>query len=229
MTVVISDVPIEVSRKDIKQLHLYVKPPDGAVFISAPQNISDGAIELFARTKIGWIRRQREKFQAQPRQSPRENVSGESVWLFGRQYFLRIEHRPGKGSVRIQGSNVILSVRDGASLEYRSKVITEWHREMLKNEAARLLPKVEQYTGIKCSEWCIKDMRTKWGTCSVNARRIWLNLKLSRVPLRCLEYVILHELVHLRDRTHGKVFTALMDRHMPYWREARAELNAQVL
>lgn len=229
MAMMIDDLTIEVQKKDIKNLHLYVKPPDGAVTISAPKSMGDKAIELFARTKLSWIRRQREKFQSAPRLAKREYVSGETLYLWGKQYFLSVEHTKGMQSIKLTGNRAILTVREGHPASHREAFVNEWYRKELRSEIERLLPKMERISGIRCNEFRIKNMTTRWGTCNTKIGRIWLNLQLAKYDTACLEYVILHELVHLKERDHGSRFTAMLDELMPYWRDIRARLNQQPL
>jgi len=209
-------------------MHLYVKPPNGKVMVSAPLNMKDETIERFVRTKISWIKKQRSKFDEQPRQSKREYVSGETFYLWGKQYYLQTEY--GKtNSLSLSGEKAILTVRKTSTAEQRENYIREWYRELLKAEITRLLPKWEKITGLKCSGWQTKYMTTRWGTCNAKTLKIWLNLQLAKKTPECLEYVILHELVHLVEKTHNDRFISLMDKYMPMWREIKTTLNTQML
>lgn len=228
MTITIGDITIEVHKKEIKNMHLYVKPPLGSVSISAPAKMSNKAIELFARTKIAWIKKQIQSFQSQRRQTLREYVSGETLYLWGKQYFLTVEHGTRR-SMRLSGNKAILTVPDGYPVEKRTAFVNDWYRESLKAEVERVLPKLEKLSGLKCKEWRIKNMTTCWGTCNIKAARIWLNLQLAKYESDCLEYVILHELTHLKERSHGDGFTAFLDKLMPSWRSVRERLNHQPL
>jgi len=225
---VISDIPIEVNKKNIKNMHLYVKPPNGKVSVSAPVNMSDEAIERFVRTKFNWVRKQIAKFDDQPRQSERQYVSGETFFVWGKQYYLQVEHGT-KNSLSLLRNRAILTVRKESTLEQRENFVREWYREQLKAEIARILPKWQDITGLTPSGWQTKYMTTRWGTCNPKTGKIWLNLQLAKKTTDCLEYVILHELCHLVEKNHNERFIAMMDKYMPLWREVKAALNAQTL
>lgn len=225
MNVLISDIQIEIIKKDIKNMHLSVLPPDGKVRVSAPNNLSDESIIMFVKTKLGWIKKQQEKFELQPRQSERGYVSGETLYVWGHQYFLQVEHNQKKNSLVLEGNKAILSVRKESTAKQREKFVNEWYRSLLKTEVEKYLPKWEALTGLYCDGWQSKYMTTKWGTCNTSTRKIWLNLQLAKKPIECLEYVILHELAHLKVKNHGPDFVAILDLHMPYWRECKKMLN----
>jgi predicted metal-dependent hydrolase len=223
-----SGIPIEVCKKDIKNMHLYVKPPNGRVTVSAPLSMSDEALERFVRTKTSWIRKQIAKFDKQPRQSEREYVSGETLYVWGKQYYLQTEYG-NKNSLVLSGDKAVLIVRKESSAEQRGNYIREWYRYLLKAEIVRLLPKWGKTTGLKAVSWQTKYMTTRWGTCSMKTGKIWLNLQLAKKTPECLEYVILHELIHLVEKNHNERFVSLMDKYMPMWREIKATLNGQAL
>lgn len=229
MQIMISDIPVMVYKKRIKNMHLYVKPPNGKVTVSAPLNISDDAIERFVRTKSSWVKTQVKKFDTQPRQSEREYISGETLYVWGKQYFLLLEHGTGKNSLVLSGDRAILTVREGIAARQRDNFVHEWYRSLLKQEIARLLPKWEERTGLKCDSWQTKYMTSRWGTCNIQKRKIWLNLQLAKKTPECLEYVILHELLHFVEKHHNDTFISLMDKYMPYWRETKRALNSQIL
>ena len=225
MRLVVSGIPIEVQKKNIKNMHLQVKPPDGHVVISAPSSMDDKAIEVYARTNLSWIKKQIEKFQQQPRSAKRQYVSGETMYIWGKQYFLSFVSDSKKNSFEIQGDKVILSMRENSTVRQRENYVREQYRRILKAEIERLLPKWEKITGLHCDSWQTKYMVTRWGTCNTDKKKLWFNLQLAQKPLECLEYVILHELIHLRERTHNATFIAYMDLYMKNWRAIRKELN----
>lgn len=229
MQIVISNIPVEVIRKNIKNMHLSVLPPDGRVRVSAPTQLTDEAITMFVRTKLGWIKKQQEKFQQQPRQSERQYVSGETLYVWGKQYFLQVEYSYKGNAFTLSGDTAILTVRKESSPKQRESFVNEWYRNRLKQEVAKYLPKWEKTTGLYCSSWQSKYMTTKWGTCNPTSKKIWLNLQLAKKPIECLEYVILHELAHLKVHNHGPEFTAILDQYMPYWREHKRRLNDSTL
>lgn len=229
MQIVIFNIPVEVIRKNIKNLHLSVLPPDGRVRVSAPTQLTDEAITMFVRTKLGWIKKQQEKFQQQPRQSERQYVSGETLYVWGKQYFLQVEYSYKGNALTLSGDKAILTVRKESSPKQRGSFVNEWYRSLLKQEVAKYLPKWEKTTGLYCSSWQSKYMTTKWGTCNPTSKKIWLNIQLAKKPIECLEYVILHELAHLKVHNHGPEFTAILDQYMPYWRDHRCRLNDSTL
>lgn len=229
MQIVVSNISVEVIRKNIKNMHLAVLPPDGRVRVSAPTQLTDEAITMFVRTKLGWIKKQQEKFQQQPRQSERQYVSGETLYVWGKQYFLQVEYSYKGNALILSGDKAILTVRKESSPKQRGSFVNEWYRSLLKQEAAKYLPKWEKTTGLYCSSWQSKYMTTKWGTCNPTSKKIWLNIQLAKKPIECLEYVILHELAHLKVHNHGPEFTAILDQYMPYWRDHRRRLNDSTL
>lgn len=225
MQIVVSGIRIEVQKKNIKNLHLVVSPPDGIVRVSAPMHLSEESITMFVRTKLGWIKKQQMKFAMQPRQSKREFVSGETLYVWGKQFFLRVEYSYKGNALVLNGNQAILTVRKESTAKQREAFVNEWYRTLLKEKIEIYLPKWENITGLHCDSWQTKCMTTRWGTCNTNTRKIWLNLQLAKKPIECLEYVILHELGHLKVRSHNEDFVAFMDQYMPYWRETKKLLN----
>ena len=225
MQIEISGITIDIQKKNIKNMHLAVLPPDGKVRVSAPMHLSDESIAMFVRTKLGWIKKQQEKFALQPRQSEREFISGETLYVFGKQYFLRVMYSYKGNSLVLNGNEAILTVRKESTARLREAFVNEWYRDLLKEKISIYLPKWEQITGLYCDSWQTKYMTTRWGTCNTNTRKIWFNLQLAKKPIECLEYVILHELAHLKVKNHGKDFIAILDMYMPYWRETKKLLN----
>ena len=225
MRIVISGIPIDVQKKNIKNMHLQVKPPDGHVVISAPLAVDDKAIEAYARTQLGFIKKSIAQFQDQPRASKRQYVSGETMYIWGKQYFLVFTPDNQKNSFEIQNQNIVLSMNTKSTVKQRDAYVKEEYRKILKEEIEKCLPKWEAQTGLKCDSWQTKYMITKWGACSTDKKKLWFNLQLVQKPHACLDYVILHELTHLLTRKHDVTFIAHMDKYMPNWREVRKELN----
>ena len=222
----VGGIAVEVERKDIKNLHLGVYPPLGRVRVAAPLLVNDDAVRLAVVDKLGWIKRQRAAFQDQPRQSHREIVSGESHYFLGRRYRLRVQEHDGPAGISLRGASTLeLRVRPGATADQREGVLAKWYRQQLRATAAPMLDAWQAKLGVHARAWGIKKMKTKWGSCNASAGRIWLNLELVKKPPRCIEYIALHELLHLRHRHHDDAFTALLDHHLPTWRQVRAELN----
>lgn len=228
--ITVSGIVIDVVRKDIKNLHLAVYPPNGRVRIATPLQLDDEAVRLFAATKWPWIKKQIAKFDEQARQSAREFVSGESHYFNGRRYLLNVNYHQGAGRVVVRNQTTLdLYVREGSGLSQRKNVMTEWYRRQLKMKVPPLIEKWQAIVGVQVNDWGIKQMKTKWGTCNIAARRIWLNLELAKKSEYCLEYIIVHEMVHLLERNHNDRFIATVDKFMPNWRLYREELNSSPL
>ena len=226
----VSGVSVQIVRKAIKNLHLGVYPPNGRVRVAAPLAVSDAAVRLAVIGKLGWIKRQRARFAGQERQSAREFVSGESHYYHGRRYRLRVIYGPGPIGVFPKNNTTLnLYVLERSNREQRGRVLSAWYRERLKEQIPPLIKKWEDVVGVQVADWRVKQMKTKWGACSIEPRRIWLNLELAKKPVQCLEYIIVHEMAHLLERHHNDRFTELMDGLMPQWRLYRAELNRSPL
>lgn len=225
----ISGVEIEVVKKKIKNMHLSVLPPLGRVRISAPIGTNDETIKLFAIKKIGWIKKQIQKFESQPRQSEREYVSGESHYLWGRRYKLELKYTKKANKVETKSSKLVLTVREASTQEQREKIMNEWYRAELKAKLPALIEKWEKIIGVQINDFGVKNMRTKWGTCNVKDKRIWVNLQLAKKPAACLEYIVVHELVHLLEKNHTSVFIEYMDKFLPGWRVTKDELNGFIM
>jgi predicted metal-dependent hydrolase len=224
--ITVNDIAVEVVRKAIKNLHLGVYPPHGRVRVAAPLAVSDEAVRLAVIGKLAWIKRQQAKFEAQPRQSRREMVNGESHYFLGQRYRLRVIEHNGAGKVVLRNKTFMdLYVRPEASAEQREQVLQRWYRQELKALIPPLLKKWELVLGVEAADWGIKKMKTKWGACTIEAKRIWVNLELAKKPVQCLEYIVVHELVHLLERHHNERFQELMDQFLPQWRLHREELN----
>jgi predicted metal-dependent hydrolase len=228
--ITISGLRVEIVRKDIKNLHLGVYPPNGRVRVAVPLRVSDEAVRLAVIGKLRWIKRSQAKFKDQPRQSQREMVSGESHYVLGRRHRLNIVYHDGPAKVVVRNKATIeLHVRPETSAEQRERALNQWHRQQLKQLIPPLLEKWQPILGVEVADWGIKKMKTKWGSCNADARRIWLNLELAKKPVQCLEYILVHELVHLIERHHNDRFVEIMDQHMPQWRLHKEELNAAPL
>ena len=218
--------PVEVVRKDIKNLHVGVYPPNGRVRVAAPLRLDDDAVRLAVISRLGWIRRKQAEFEQQDRQSQREFVTGESHYFEGRRYRIDVTERDGPPTVRLlNNTTMALSVRPGADRDKREAVLHRWYRCQLRDRLPALLAKWEPKVGVQIAEVRIRKMKTCWGTCNRDARRIWLNLELAKKPASCLEYIVVHEMVHLIERHHNDRFRDLMDRLIPQWRLHRDELN----
>lgn len=225
----VGGIDISAEKKQIKNMYIRVLPPDGKVKITAPMSATEDVIRMFAVSRIAWIKKQRQKFVEQPRQTERKYVTGESYYLWGKRYRLDVIYSNVRNDVSISGQKIVLQVRKDSTPQQRANVMDEWYREVLKNAIPPVFKKCERLVGVKAKEWQVKNMRTKWGTCNIKARRIWLNLQLAKKTPDCLEYVIIHELVHLLEKSHNDTFRAHMDRFYPNWRIIKTHLNEQML
>ncbi len=228
--ITVNGLRVEIVRKDIKNLHLGVYPPNGRIRVAAPVRVSDDAVRLAVIGKLGWIKRQQARFGAQPRQSEREMISGESHYFLGRRYRLRVVSHDGAAKVLVRNKSTIeLHVRPETDSKQRERVLQRWYRQQLKELIPPVFEKWQRALGVQVDECCIKKMKTKWGACNVEARRIWLNLELAKKPVQCLEYIAVHELAHFVERHHNDRFMSIMDEHLPHWRLLREELNTAPL
>ena len=229
----IGELDIQLTRKDIKNLHISVMPPDGEVRVSAPETMTDTAVRMAVIHRIPWIRRQQASFAKQERQSTRQMVDGETHYLWGRRYRLLVNKLDtdlkSAQSVKLYCGRLVLSVNPASSTESKLHLLDEYYRSRLKLKVPDIVQKWSQVTNIKCNAWHIQKMKTKWGSCNVEERRILLNLELAKKPLPCLEYIILQELLHFKERQHNDRFKALLDTYMPDWRSRRDLLNQMPL
>jgi predicted metal-dependent hydrolase len=224
--ITISNIKIDVVRKDIKNIHLAVYPPTGRVRIAAPLKVNEDAIRLFAVAKLGWIKRNQKKFEGQERISQREYKQRESHYFQGRRYLLNVIETKGAPKVILKSKKFIeLFVRPETTVEKRHEIMTEWYRVQLKKQIPEIIEKWETILKVKVSDWQVKQMKTKWGSCNIEKKRIWVNLELAKKPEHCLEYIIVHEMVHLLERHHNERFLYYMDTYLPMWRQLKTELN----
>ncbi|HPT71556.1 MAG TPA: SprT family zinc-dependent metalloprotease [Candidatus Cloacimonadota bacterium] len=221
----LGDLEIEVLRKDIKNIHLSVYPPTGRVRISAPQRMELDTIRVFAIAKLKWIRKQQENFKKQQRETPREYLTRESHYFLGERYLLKVIEQDASPKVLLKHKEIQMYVRPETTQEKRQEVLDNWYRQELKRIIPPMIEHWEQKAGVVVYDYGIKKMRTKWGTCNHEAKRIWLNLELAKKPLECIEYIIVHEVLHLIEPSHNERFIALLDDHMPKWKFYRDELN----
>jgi predicted metal-dependent hydrolase len=227
---VIGGLDVYVIRKDIKNLHISVMPPNGRVRVAIPLHVNDDRVRSAVVTKLAWIKKQQADFEKQPRQSEREMVSGESHYFFGRRYRLEVVEVTGKSHLAIKGnSTILLFTPADTSKEKRLKLLDEWYREQIKERLPALLTKWQAVVGVEAHHCGIRKMKTKWGSCNTSDKRIWLNLELAKKPPECLEYILVHELVHLLERHHNRRFKAFMDEFMPNWSLHRDTLNSSPL
>ena len=224
-TIQLGDLVIEVELKDIKNVHLSVYPPLGRVRIAAPLRMDMDIIRVYAISKLKWIKKQQEAFQKQERETPREYLTRESHYFKGERYLLKVVEHEGSPKIQLKKKEIQMFVRPDTSQEKKREILDEWYRSELKRIIPPLIERWEKTIGVEVNEYGIKKMRTKWGTCNHTAKRIWLNLELSKKPLYCLEYIVVHELLHIIEPSHNDRFVALLDDHMPKWKFYRDELN----
>jgi len=225
MNIKLNNIDVEVIQKDIKNVHLSVYPPRGRVKVSAPESMSEEIIRVFVISKLGWIKKQQNKIRSQERESSREYLDRESHYFFGKRYLLKVIEKNLPPIVKLNHSTLELTIRPGTPLVKRQAILYEWYRAQMKLVLPDIINKYEKIMDVEVTEFGIKRMKTKWGTCNPAAKRIWLNLELAKKPVECLEYIVVHEMAHLLERTHNDRFVALMDGFMPKWRFFRDELN----
>jgi predicted metal-dependent hydrolase len=221
----IAGLAIEIERKPIKHLHLVVYPPDGRVRIAAPEGMTLDAIRIFAIGKLPWVRRQQKRLHEQQREGDLEYINRESHYLWGRRYLLRVIEADAPPKVTLRARTIDLHVRHGASLDQRDDLFQSWYRSQMRLAIEPLLTKWQPLLRVKVERVHLQRMKTKWGSCNTPLRSIRLNTELAKKPLPCLEFILVHELAHLRHRNHGARFTALLDDALPQWRDIRDELN----
>ena len=224
-TIHIGDLSIQVTKKDIKNVHLSVHPPDGRVTLVAPTATRLDVARAYAISKLSWIREQQRKLKNQARETPRQFIERESHYLWGRRYLMTVLHRDAKPCVTLDHKRITLTVRPGSDARRRAEVIHEWHKSILHEVVPTLIKKWEPKLEVKVADYFLQRMKTKWGSCNHKAGHIRLNTELVKKPKDLLEYVIVHEMVHLLEPTHSDRFMAILGEHYPTWREARAELN----
>lgn len=224
-TIRLGEITIAVTRKDIKHVHLSVHPPNGRVTLVTPKDTRPEVARAYVVSKLGWIREQQERLRSQARETPRQFVGRESHFLWGRRYLLSVKEADAKPMVHLSHRNITLTVRPGSSQAKRAEVLHEWHLSLLHQAVPPLIRKWESRLEVEVAAYYLQHMKTKWGSCNHRAGNIRLNTELVKKPKDLLEYVVVHEMLHLIAPTHSELFLALMNKHYPTWREARAELN----
>jgi predicted metal-dependent hydrolase len=229
-TMNVGDLEVEVIKKEIKNIHLGVYPPIGRVRLSAPMDSDSEKIRMFIVSKIPWIRKNQRKFKNKERQSEREFIDRESHYFEGRRYLLKVQINANKANaVELKKSVIQMNLKEEFDCNKRREIFEVWMRRNLR---ARLQPVIQKWSGIlgvSLTEWKIKKMKTKWGSCNQEAQRVWFNLELAKVDDYCLDYIVLHELAHLKYRNHGKEFTSILDTNMYDWAQRKTQLNETIL
>ncbi|MHB9071248.1 MAG: M48 family metallopeptidase [Sedimentisphaerales bacterium] len=223
--IMLGNIYVDVVQKDIKNLHLSVYPPTGKVRIAAPLRMDLETIRIFAISKLSWIKKQQNKLLGQEREAPREYITRESHRYLGKRYLLKIIEHEAPPMVVIKHKTLEMYVRPNTNIKQRHSILEEWYRRKLKEILPELIAKLEKKIHITVEDFGIKKMKTKWGTCNAEAKRIWINLELAKKPIHCLEYILVHEMTHLLERHHNALFTAYMDKYIPQWRSYKQDLN----
>jgi len=224
-TIQVGEIPITVTLKDVRNVHLSVHPPDGHVTLVAPNSTRLDVARAYAISKLGWIREQQHNLKNQARETVRQFIERESHYLWGRRYLLTVVYRDAKPSVTLDHKRITLTVRPGSDVEERAKVFHDWHKSLLHEVVPSLIQKWEAKLGVEVTNYYLQRMKTRWGSCNHQANHIRINTELVKKPKDLLEYVIVHEMAHLLESTHSDRFVAILSEHYPTWREARAELN----
>lgn len=223
--IILGDLSIDVYYKDIKNIHLSVHPPSGRVRMSSPKRIGLDTLRVFAISKLSWIKKQQQRMKSQDREAQREFITRESHYYLGKRYLLKVIEHNSSHKVEIKHDTIELYLKPGTNRDKRESIINEWYRERLKELIPSYIKKWEKAMNVKVDEWAIKKMKTKWGTCNNKEARIWLNLELAKKPIHCLEYIIVHEMVHLLERHHNERFVTYMNQFLPQWKQLKRELN----
>lgn len=222
----VGDIVLDVIRKDIRNIHLSVYPPTGRVRVAVPERMKLETIRLFAISKLGWIRQQQRKLLDQERETPREYLDRESHYVWGRRVLMRLVEANASASVQLNRSRLVVTVRPGTDEGSRAALVASWYRNLLRTELPSVIAAWEQRLGVTVNQYFVQQMKTRWGSCNPLAGTIRLNTELAKKPRGCLEYIVVHEICHLIEPTHGPRFLALMDQFLPAWRETRMLLNS---
>ena len=221
----INGIKVEIIKKKIKNINMYIKSPDGRILITAPQNVSDERIEAFVTEKTEWINKHLEKLRSRPEPKIMQYISGESIRILGKEYILELKAGE-RDSFSVLGDKAVLILKNEKTREQKEAIINKYLKELLSEKIEKRLPVWEKITGLYCSGWQIKNMKTRWGSCNTVTKRITFNLQLALKSVECIEYIIIHELGHIKISGHGADFKAYMDEYMKGWRHIKSNLNA---
>ncbi|MDD3562869.1 MAG: SprT family zinc-dependent metalloprotease [Candidatus Cloacimonetes bacterium] len=228
--ITVGDYTIDVVRKDIKNLHLSVSPPTGRIRLAVPRHLDDETIRRHIVSKLSWIKKHIAEFEQTERPPQPEYLSGESHYLAGKCYLLNVIPDYSINKIELRDDCYIdLYEKPGTALAHRQQMMQEWYRARLKVRIEPLMLKWQEIIGVEINDWAVKQMKTRWGTCNIRAKRIWINLELAKRPDESLEYIIVHELMHLLEKYHNDHFKALMDKYLPDWRMRKDRLNKSSL
>jgi predicted metal-dependent hydrolase len=226
---IINNIPIDLERKRIKNMYLKVLPPDGHVSITAPMRMSEEKIRGFVMTKLDWIELQQERLRQRNIGGQLRFVTGDDIYLWGQKYILEVISKDGWPKLALTGDKLLLTMKEDCSTEQRKKVIDLWYKEQLLLQIPILIMKWEKIIGVKTEGFSVRDMKTRWGTCNIRTKKICISLQLAKKKPRCLEYVVVHELVHLLEHSHNSTFKAYLDRFLPEWRSIKKEMNGMTV
>lgn len=226
---IVRGIDVDVIYKNIKNLHIGVYPPMGRVRVAAPERLDDEQVRLAVIQRLPWIKRQQAQLRSIPRQTEREMVTGESHYVWGIRHRLKVVERPGRAHIETDGDRLLLYVPAGTTADQRRAHLDRWRRQQLRQSIPDLIAKWEETLDVSVPRWTLRRMKTKWGSCNRESRHIWFNVELAKKHPDCLEYIVVHEMMHYFERSHGERFTRRMDRHLPDWRSRRDELNASPL
>jgi len=221
----LNELDVEVVKKNIKNVHLSVYPPNGRVKVSAPNSMKMDTLRSFVISKLGWIKKQQSKLRAKDWETPREFVNRESHYFNGECYLLKVIEREASPKIELKPKLLELHIRPWTTVNKRRAILNEWYRQQLKIKIPPLINKYEKLMGLKVKDFGVKKMKTRWGTCNTRTKRIWINLELAKKSPSCLEYIVVHEMAHLIEPSHNSNFMAQMDNFMPDWRFCRDALN----
>ncbi len=216
---------MDLEKKNIKNIHLSVYPPDGAVRVSAPSRMSTDLIRIFTIQKLDWVKKQQRKLLAQEREMPRDYKNKESHYLWGKRYLMKLVKAEGVNHITLDHKHLTLHMSETATEAQKASLLEKHYRAELRVSAQRMIDFWVKKIGVELDRFFIQGMKTKWGSCSPHNKSIRLNLELAKKPPECLEYIVVHELIHLIEPTHNERFIALLELHMPRWRHHRDELN----
>lgn len=226
----LSGISIRITRKNVKNINLRVYPRKKQVRISAPWHVREKVIHKFAESKMSWIQQKLASYRPEMQPEEPKFMTGESHWFLGQEYELSVRYADAKPEVLLdkENSTMTLQVRPGSDAEKRAHILKEWYRAELKAQIPKLVEKWEPVMNVKVNEFGVKQMKTRWGSCNIKAGRIWLNLELAKKTPACLEYVVVHEMVHLLERLHNKRFYSYMDQFLPNWRQTENLLQGKI-
>jgi predicted metal-dependent hydrolase len=222
----LENIEIQITQKRIRNIHLKISPPNGAVTVSAPLSISQEKIKIFIISKLDWIKKVQLKIRSQKRAPEPKYISGEDHYFFDKKFSLEVLEQKGRARVMIDEDKIILFIKKDFTLKEKKKLFEDFYRNNLKKIIPNYIKKWEEKMNLKVAEFGIKKMKTRWGTCNIKDRRIWINLELAKKPIACLEYIVVHEMVHLLEKNHTKKFFSYMDKFLPNWQNCKIILRS---